>query len=99
VGGEKWFDPDGMREIANRLDQTADEADAAGESIPASLDAGPFTPLIVSMVNAVAAEDANMIMRLSMAAEKIRTAASKAERTDEENAKTVEDIWRGMAGE
>lgn len=99
MGGEKWFDPDGMREIANRLDQAADEADTAGESIPASLDAGPFTPLIVSMVNAVAAEDANMIMRLGLAAEKIRTAASRAEQTDEESAKTIEDVLRDMAGE
>jgi uncharacterized protein YukE len=99
VGGEKWFDPDGMRQIANRLDQAADEADSAGVSMPESLDAGPFTPLIVSMVNAVAAEDANLIMRLGMAAEKIRTAASKAEQAEEESAKTIEDVWRDMAGD
>lgn len=93
MGIERVVDPDGVRRVAGRLETTAEEVDErVGTSMPEAMDAGPFTPLLLGLVNAVAADHVGMVMRLDKAAEKMREAADRSEHTEQDNAEQMVDI-------
>jgi hypothetical protein len=96
--GDNYVDVDKIRSIARDLDQVATEVDSADRAMPETLDAGPFTPSIMRLIEAVAANTAVHVMRVQAAAEAVRQAADQYEDTEDHHVETLEGFFRDIAG-
>jgi hypothetical protein len=94
--GVRTVDPDGIRAIAKRLSQAAEEADEVAASMPAFLDAGPFTPFLLELVHLTAAEHVLMVMRAEMASEKLKQVAANSERFEDAASEHVDKTWKDL---
>ncbi|MEQ7126943.1 hypothetical protein ABN034_20705 [Actinopolymorpha sp. B11F2] len=97
--GANYVDVDKIRSIARDLDQVATEVDSADRAMPETLDAGPFTPGIMRLVEAVAANTAVHVMRVRAAAEGVRKAADQYEDTEDHHVETLHGFLRDLSGE
>jgi hypothetical protein len=97
--GDSYVDTGKIREIARDLDLVAADVDSAGQTLPETLDAGPFTPGIMRLVEAVAANTAAHVMRLHAAAQAVRRAADQYDDTEDHNVETLSGFLRDLAGE
>jgi hypothetical protein len=80
---ERWSSP---------LGEAAEELDQADRNKPESLDAGPFTPVVMDMVEATVAQYAHLVLRLDETKARLRDVAGYYRKVEETN--TMESVVR-----
>ena len=82
--------------IAATLDKGADGLEDQAGSVPASIDAGPMTGVISSMLSQVVDSAGNVSTALTGAAGLVRLSRDYYQRTDADAAASLADIQKAM---
>jgi hypothetical protein len=88
-GGGVYFDWQVIERWSRHLGEAAEDLDQADRSKPESLDAGPFTPVVMDMVEATVAQYAHLVLRLDEAKEQLHDVAGYYRRVEENNTREV----------
>ncbi len=87
-----YFDWEQIERWSRLLADSAESLDAAAKSSPATVDAGPFTPVVMDMVEATAAQYAHLVLRMDAAAERLHRVAEYYRDVEETNAHYMETL-------
>lgn len=82
--------------IAQGLDAGASGLEGLSGSVPASVDAGPMTSVIASMLSQIVDSAGNVSVALSGSAESVRLARGYYQRADAEASASLDAIRRAM---
>lgn len=88
--------PGEMAGVARDLAAAAADLAGVAESAPVTVDAGPFTPWIVDLVNAVAANTGALVTRVDRASELLRLSAREYADAEQRTVEAVKDIEAGL---
>jgi hypothetical protein len=92
----KFFDADGMRALARKLDASGRALDDVGAQIPDRLDAGAFGPSLAALVESAAGGAAELVMRMRLAGGQLENEARRYEAIEETNTEDVDRVRVGL---
>lgn len=85
AGGHMYFESDQIERWSRHIRQVRDDLDAADQAKPESVDAGPFTPLVIDMVEATVADYVHLALRLATLADRLDKVADYYRKVEEVN--------------
>jgi hypothetical protein len=91
-----YFEPQQIERWSRHLREAADELDHADKSGPDSLDAGPFSAVVVDMVEATVAQYAHLVLRLDEASDRLQDVAAYYRHAEDTNLEAVVKVGDSM---